>query len=210
MADTPFINSLNPSQRSTVQVKSRGDKRPSYYSAARAVAQGTAARSGVVPTSELTPEVQISQDMEAVFILLPIDVKRNLLTFIASALKSTASTDDMELMTEVLAVRKGSYRQVFTDSGKPVMEYDATRGQILNFLAQASKATVNNTDVLIPDLSNLFTALTQDQNLMSQPDVLAVHDRIADAATLYDYQASGLERGKELSSWVTVISTYLF
>ena len=210
MADTPFINSLTPPQQATVQVKGRGDKRPSYYSAERALAQGTAARSGVVPTDALTPEVQISQDMEAVLILLPMDVKNGLLTFIANALKVTATFDDLDLMTEVLAVRKGSYPQVFADSAKPVIEYDSTRGQIVNFISRASKATTNNTAVLVPDLSNLFTALTQDSNLMSQPDVLAVHDRIADAATLYDYQASGLERTKELSSWVTVISTYLF
>jgi hypothetical protein len=220
MAGTPFIDILTPAQRVTVARKSRGDKRPYYYDGTLAQTQERLKTTGTEESS-LGAEVQISEDLEAMFILMnPLD-KGKLLAFLADAIKvsSSMSGDDFALITEVVAVRKAGYAQIYTDVGSKTSGYDAVRRNILGLVEQFAHQSVTNpteatgrpdpTSVVIPDLGALFASLADSYRVLATPDILAIHDRIADTGTLYAYQNATLHSVKELSSWVAVVTLYL-
>lgn len=212
MADTPFISSLTDEQKALVARRSRGAKRPSYYSATLARANQPVPGLTTAPSNpDDVAKVQITEDLEALLILMPIETKRRLIEFIKVVVPASTTEDDLALMTEVVAVRAKSYAQVNADVGAHLSRYDETRASVVSMLASAAPAegVTDPLVALVPDLSNLFTVLKEDHSNLSQRDLLAAHDRITDAATLYGYTDSGIYRMKELLSWVVVISTYL-
>ncbi len=213
MAGTPFIDILTPAQQQTVAQKSRGGQRPSYYDGT--LAEVNARLKGTGDQAESTgAEVQISEDLEAVFILMSTADKDGLLAFLNSAIKiaSSASSDDFALMSEVVAVRKTGYAQVYTDVGRAVSDYDNVRKNLLSFIDriahQKGSRQQDPVSVVVPDLGALFASLSDAYRSLAAPDILAVHDRIADTGTLYAYQNAATNRTKELSSWVAVVTLY--
>lgn len=225
MASTPFIDILSDAQKATVAQKSRGAKRPSYYDGTLADIQERLRNTGNEDPG--AAEVQISADLEAAFILMSTKDKSELLAFIASAIKvaSSFSGDDFALISEVVAVRKVGYVQVWTDVGQKTSGYDTVRQAILGFLERTANQRVltqtvggtngntvqreDPTSVVLPDLGALFSSLSDSYRVLAAPDVLAVHDRISDTGTLYAYQSAATHRTRELSSWVNVVTLYL-
>ena len=225
MASTPFIDILSDSQRLTVAQKSRGAKRPFYYDGTLAEVQERLRNTGNEEPD--AAEVQISEDLEATFILMSTKDKSELLAFVASAIKvaSSLSGDDFALISEVVAVRKAGYVQVWTDVGQKTSGYDTVREAILGFLERTANQSVltqtvggtngntvqreNPTSVVVPDLGALFGSLADSYRVLAAPDILAVHDRIADTGTLYAYQSAATHRTRELSSWVKIVTLYL-
>lgn len=225
MADTPFIDILTGAQQTLIARKSLGANRPRYYSSDLAALQVVAKNTGTADPAEFDPNVQISADLEAVFILMPSLTKVSLAQFIGFAIGASTTASDLEMMAEVVDIRRISYYQINVDVAGPLLQLEQSRTSFLNFIDQVSRqqsetninangklsATAPSKDpneVLIPDLSVLFAALADDHAKLASEDVLAVHDRIADSATLFSYTDSGLERVKELSSWLTVILAY--
>lgn len=209
---TPFIDTLSSAQLQFVSRKSLGEDRPSYYSAAAAAGM----------SGDRAGYLQISLDLEAVLILLPLSTKRGLLSFIESAADALNSTDanDYLLFSEIVNVRTEGYGQVVTDVGEPARAYASTRGEVLGLIeqqAQRQLGTVSSelpvsaaqaTAVVIPDLSTLFSALTASYDSTVRPEELAMHDRLTDAGFLYSIQNAPTDRSTELLSWVSVIRTY--
>jgi len=215
MADTPFIDILSDKQRAIVAKKARGEDRPYYYDSAIAQAEdytGEGSSDGLV---------QISQDFEAVLILAPNETKKEMLNFIQAAgrLATNLNADDFALMGELVALRQSNYSQISRDVGETVLEFDAARAKLNQFVENTarSNATIEQTNpdtaavtaVVVPDLAAFFASLQDAYSAMSKPDDLAVHDRISDAGILYTVQNAALERSRELSSWGRVFQTYL-
>jgi hypothetical protein len=205
---TPFIDALTDEQRAAVARRSRGEKRPSYYSAALAESQDPA-------TTETEPgRIQISEDLEAVLILLPGGVKQGLIEFIQASLDivNNLNADDFALFSEVLEIRSENYAQVNADTGSIVETYDDARSQLIGFIEttgrQNTASAASSTSVVIPDLGTLFGSLAASYAALSSPDELAIHDRIADSGFVYTLQDAATSRSTELSSWVQVIQTY--
>ena len=219
---TPFIDTLTSSQRATVAAKSRGPKRPSYYDGTLAQDNARLMATGSQPTSD-DANVQISEDLEAAFILMSTADKNGLLEFIGSAIKvaTSLSDDDFLLLVETVAVRKAGYVQISADVGSKTTQYDVVRSNVLGFIQNiANQAIVaqntadmtgrpDPTSVVVPDLGALFSALQDGYVTLARPDILAVHDRITDTVTLNDYQNAATHRTKELSSWAKVVTLYL-
>lgn len=216
---TPFIDALTPGQRAQVAAKSRGTNRPTYYDSTLALSQDRLRSLGAETpeANALDPNVQISEDLEALLILMPIEDKKALLQFIAAAIgvAGSLSNTDFALMTETLLVRKAAYQQVYTDVGSRVLQYDATRARVLGFVENIARQQTlpdpksDPTSIVIPELGTLFSSLADSYRTLSMPDTLAVHDRIADAGVVFTYQNAATNRTKELSSWINVINLYL-
>jgi hypothetical protein len=216
MANTPFIDALPKAQKQTVRQKARGVNRPSYFSAQQAKARAMAKRTGDVAVANIPEEVQISEDLEAVLILMPIDVKKDLLDFIGVALSVSLTQDDLALMEEIVEVRATNYQQANADVGSHLSQYTVTRNNIISFVAKAVSAApkgtqvnVDPSSVVVPDMNALFAVLKDDHAGLSSLDLLAAHDRITDSATLYSYLDAGTYRGRELFSWAAIVMSYL-
>lgn len=210
---TPFIDSLAEEQKALVRKASRGSRRPSYYSAQAAQAKDDALRSRTELPDDFAAEVQISLDLEAALILLPRKTKDDLVGFIREVLLiigTAGQSDDLSLFEEIVAVRAGSYVQVNQDIAGPLLAFDQTRQDVFDFLTTRQAArSLDTAVVLLPDLNGLFAAVSDDYQRLATIDVLAVHDRIADAGTLGAYADAGFDRQRELTSWATVLTTYL-
>jgi hypothetical protein len=203
MADnTPFLDVLSDSQRAMVARSSRGEGRPSYY-------DSTAAQGGS------DGYTQISQDLEAVLILAPRAAKKEILSFIQTAIQiaSSMNADDFVLMTEVVAVRKGSYTQIASDIGSKILPFDAAKAKLQQFIEVAARSGGSGaeavTAVILPDLGVFFASLLDAYSVLSTPDDLAVHDRISDAGILHVMQNAATERATELASWSAIFQMYL-
>lgn len=212
---TPFIDVLTDSQRQVVAKKSKGAFRPSYFSATIAQEQAEAQRTGSADPSTIDPNIQISLDLEAALILMPSPIKQALLQFIDEAIHTSANRDDLYLLNEVVAVRGVSFtQQTVPNVSATLISYDQARQGALGFIAQVShqQERPGSQDdpgiIVIPDLSNLFSTLLEDFDTLAKPDSMAVHDIIADSATLFSYSSAGQLRAQELSSWTLVITTY--
>lgn len=209
-SSTPFIDVLTDEQKALVANKAL-KVRPSYFSPVIAATQVRTAANG---TSDNTTDglVQISADLEAVLILMPSDVKVALLTFIDQAMRMTAGPDEMNLMVEVLAVRQAGYsNHINPDVSATLIGFDDMRAAFFGFIDRTSQQTDaidDPTGVIVPDLSSLFSALLEDFDAVAKPDALAVHDVIADTATVTAFSTSGLTRLKELLSWIKIIASY--
>ena len=214
MSDTPFIDVLSDEQLAIVARKTRGESRPSFYDA-------SVAQAGNVTGVASDGRVQISLDLEAVLILAPTTVKKEILSFITTAgeITSRMNADDFQLMSEVVLIRRNSYTQIARDIGEKVLEFDTASAKLKTFVENTarSNATVEQTNpdtaavtaVILPDLGVFFSSLADAYSVLSKPDDLAVHDRIADAGILYTVQNAASERVSELSSWAAVFQTYL-
>lgn len=207
---TPFIDALTTEQRTQVARRSKGENRPSYFSASLAESQGA---------EEANPDtepgyIQISEDLEAVLILLPGGTKQGLIEFIQASLDivNNLNDDDFALFSEVLEIRAENYAQVNTDTGSIVETYDDARQQLIGFIEttgrQNTASAAESTSVVIPDLGTLFGSLAASYAALSAPDELAIHDRIADSGFVYTLQDAATSRATELSSWIQVIQTY--
>lgn len=211
---TPFIDTLSTSDRARVERKSRGNSRPTYYDGTRAETQARVEATGREVTNE-TAQVLISLDLEAALILASTSDKKKMLDFLQAsiAVVSNTNADDFELMGQVVQTRVASYQQVRSDVGQKVSDYETARQQFLGFIEAKAReggaSAADTTAIVIPDLNAMFTAITDAHTALSRPDLLMVHDRIADAGALYDVQDAATNRTKELSSWVGVIQKYL-
>jgi len=210
---TPFIDSLKADKRALVERRSRGEKRPRYYSGIRAATQDRLVTTGTQTTGQQA-DVVISLDLEAALILSSKEVKTKIISFLQSAILAVASTSvsDFVLMSEVVANRAKSYVQVRQDVGDMVSAYTDARYNLLGFIdATARENGVSGAadSVLIPDINSMFGAISDAYVTLSRSDLLGVHDRIADGGTLIAFENAATNRQKELSSWVTVIQTYL-
>lgn len=210
--ETPFIDILTADQKALVAKKAI-DPRPSYFDPVLASSQSAAAQSGEGSSTDTSGMVEISADLEAMLILLPGPVKTDLLSFIHTAIKVTARSDELELMAEVLAVRQKSYQlHTSNDVSAPIVQFDDIRTALFQFIQNLShqQGTTGSdpTTVLMPDINTLLAALLEDFDALSKPDALVVHDIIADAATVTAFSTSGSTRQKELLSWIGVIGAY--
>ena len=217
-----FIDSLTPDQKLLVVRRSRNAKRPTYFDPALAGAQAQAQATGNNDPNALDPNVQISEDLEAVFILLPLPLKNGLLSYLTTMLSLLGSADELELMTEILGIRTGTINQTVTDISAPIAQYDEVRESIMTFLTKSQTATAapgqaqsldqttqTSADVVIPDLSILFGLTASGHSRIATTDLVEVHNRIADVGVVSAYSSDGLYRTQEITSWLGVITTYL-
>ncbi len=186
---TPYFDSLNDAQKALVQKHTRLDQRPSYYD------------------RFLDQEVQVSIDLEALLILAPRSTKQQIVSFITDAASEAAEQDANEfaLFTEVVAARRANYGQVFTDAGSRVRSFQRAQAGLMGFVEQSRQD--ENTEVVIPALSQFFASVSTAYNKYNRPDELAMHDRISDAGFLID-KSDNSSVTKELQSWLVVFNTY--
>lgn len=189
---TPYIDSLNEAQQALVRKKSLAEDRPSYF------------------VAELNQETQISLDLEAVLILTPRETKQEMVNFITQAASEAADQDTTEqaLVQEMVSVRRVNYGQVFTDAGSRVRSFQTSRNSLMNFIEESRSTGSDNTEVVIPQLSQFFSSISSAYNKYDRPDSLAIHDRITDSGFLTS-TASASAINQELQSWLVVFNTYL-
>lgn len=202
---TAFIESLSSDQRSLVARNTKGAKRPSYFDAALAVLAQRAVFSGVVP--EVADTVQISEDLEAVLILLATSHKQALLASLQHGMTFHVDPAEAELMAEVVAVRANNYAVVNADAVAPQQQYTKVKTAVGEFLENSR--TTSGIENLVPDLDRLFGTLNQNVVDTSRPEVLALHSHITDNVALVQMTGNTSSRQKELLSWINVIKTYL-
>lgn len=205
---TPFIDSLSQADRERVTANTRGDQRPSYHSATLASAQANVQARDKDEGVPKSASVQISLDFEAFLILMSPQQRGQMMDFIRTSVSIMSSSEELALMTEVAAVRAEGYAQVVTDAAGPTQAFDVGRASVLEFLASKGADSDSQGEVLIPDLSSFFSAVSVDYLTMTKPDILAMHDRIVDSSVLGAYTDIGSERTKELLSWLNVFQTY--
>lgn len=202
-----FILSLPADQKAIVARSARGSKRPSYYDSELAVVAQRAAKTGVVP--EVADTVQISEDLEAVIILLPTAHKRNLLNFLQAGLQVSTDASEAELMAEVVAIRASNYAVINSEAVAPQLDYAKAKGAVASFLENARETSGLSIDGLVPDLDRLFAALNEDVEAVSRPEILALHNHITDNMTVFDLTKRGTQRQKEILSWINIFKSYL-
>lgn len=200
---TPFLAGLSTADRTFVAARSRGAARPSYVIA------------GLTPADDVS--VQISEDFEAFLIVLSPDLKKSIVQFLSRVAPSGQNEDEAALIAEIVSVRATSYQQVYSDVGRDVAAYDAARTAFNAFLENASRSTTDEatssterTANILPDLAALNASISVPYQTFLRPEGLAAHDRITDTGVLYRYQNTAASRTRELLSWQTVLSTYLF
>ncbi len=209
---TPFLDILTEEQRARVATRSLGDRRPSYFSAALVDAQRRLQQTGDSEASSTDGMVQISLDLEAVLILMPANIKRRLLDFIGQALAVSSSSDELALLTDMVATRQGGYATItHPNVSSALISFEDLRAAFLRFVTLVRGETTADVDplsVVVPDLNGLFAALRADFDVYSRPDALAVHDVLVDAATVNSYSEYGLDHISELLSWTRVLNVY--
>lgn len=208
---TPFLAGLSTADRAFVAARSRGAARPSYVIA------------GLTPADDVS--VQISEDFEAFLIVLSPDLKKSIVQFLSRVAPSGQNEDEAALIAEIVSVRTANYQQVYSDVGRDVAAYDAARTAFNAFLENASRSTptdinedsdeapsssTERTANILPDLAALNASISVPYQTFLRPEGLAAHDRITDTGVLYRYQNTAASRTRELLSWQTVLSTYLF
>ena len=201
---TPFLAGLSTADRAFVAARSRGAARPSYVIA------------GLTPADDVS--VQISEDFEAFLIVLSPDLKKSIVQFLSRVAPSGQNEDEAALIAEIVSVRTANYQQVYSDVGRDVAAYDAARTAFNAFLENASRSTTDEeatssterTANILPDLAALNASISVPYQTFLRPEGLAAHDRITDTGVLYRYQNTAASRTRELLSWQTVLSTYLF
>ena len=204
---TPYIDTLNSAQKAILARKTKGTNRPSYYSAALAEAS---AQSG-----EGSSTVQITEDLEALLILCPKDIKQRVLDFLSLAKEIGSNTDDLDaaLFSEVVSVRKDNYVQISVDTGDKIRAYDAAKSDLSGFVEDSSRQNGSKGSVasaqIIPELGVFYAAIGSSYDEINRPDELGVHDRVADAGFLYGSQRLTGSRAAELGSWEAIFQTYL-
>lgn len=201
---TDFIGSLPENLRTVIANNARGVNRPKYYSA-------TLANAGAVVTAQkpqINAEIQISEDLEAVLILMSPQQRGQMMDFIRKSESVSTSPDDLEMMAETVARRAEGYAQVAADAGGPTRNFSLARAAIMAVLNKQRADDSSTSDTIVPDLSNFFAAVAVDYLVVTKPDIMAVHDRIVDESTLGAYTDSGNNRSKELLSWLKVFQTY--
>jgi hypothetical protein len=202
---TPFFDSLSAADKVRVQQRSLGDKKPTYFD----------------PISRTN--VQITLDLEALLILLDPNTKKALITFAKTALSLVPTTDELELMTQVIAIRTENYAVINREQTRPLQQYDVTKNKVVNAMETlvrngnpivnptANQNTVKDTigASFITDLGTMFQAFANGYNSILRTDSTAIHDRLTDSLTNAAYQESQSTREQQLQSWVSVVNTYL-
>ena len=201
-----FILSLPADQRAIVARSARGSKRPSYYDSELAIVAQRAEKAGLVAASD---EVQISEDLEAVIILLPTAHKRNLLNFLQAGLQVSTDANEAELMAEVVSIRASNYTTINMEAVAPQLDYAKAKGAVASFLENARASSGLSIDGLVPDLDRLFAALNEDVEAVSRPEILSLHNHITDTMTVFDLTKRGTQRQKEILSWINIVKSYL-
>ena len=204
---TDFLLTLPSDQQAIVSRYAKGSKRPSYFDSGLAVVAQRAAFSGVVP--EVADTVQISEDLEAVIILLPTVQKRNLLSFLEAGLSVGQDSNEVDLMNEIVSIRTSNYGVVNSEAIAPQLAYTKAKGAIRDFLENARETSGLVLDGLVPDLDRLFATLNEDVEHVSRPEILEIHNHITDVVIVFDLTARGSSRQKELLSWINVFKAYL-
>ena len=204
---TDFLLSLPADQQAVVSRQARGSKRPSYFDSQLAVVAQRAKFSGVSP--EVADTVQISEDLEAIIILLPTAQKQNLLSFLQTGLSVAQDANEVELLNEMVSIRSGNYAVVNSEAVAPQSAYTKAKGSIRDFLENARETSGLSIDGLVPDLDRLFATLNEDIEQISRPEILELHNHITDTLAVFDMTAKGTQRQKELLSWINVFKTYL-
>lgn len=218
MSSTPFIDSLGPSAKEKVNRETRGQNRPSYFSAevSRANALNPSLRSEKALPD---PNIQISYDTEAVLILLGPDTKKALIDFINVSLLATVSDDDIEMFKTMIGKRRVSYTYTVSGSLAPALAFDRARAALLSFLEGQRQTMVDEDDTesdrresvefVLPQVGHLLSAISSEYASLTKPEVMAVHNVVLDAQVLYDLTDNAADRKSELLSWRNILTTYL-
>jgi hypothetical protein len=216
----PFIESL-PKEKQNYVAKFAKETRPSYYDANLAqTAKGLASTLGgsiSEDNSQFNPNTQISQDLEAVFILSSTEDKVQLIKVLEFLIKNRKQNEELELMEEILATRADSFRQIASDqvagNNNVVATFESVRSKTFNLLvvapSEGDALGDEPTAVLIPELSKMFGIINSNISEVAKPELMAIHDLVVDKLTVSYYSKSLDERLEELSSWINVVQAYL-
>jgi hypothetical protein len=207
VSDTPFIDSLSSQDRDRVQKKSLGDRRPFYLN----------------PTTQA--QTQISLDLEALLILLDAVVKRRLISFANASAAYVPDSSELELMAEVVSIRRDNYTVQNRELTQPLKQYDVTKAKVVASMEQfvrngnpITNPTTTTTEsnainsvgaAFIVDLGTMFQSFAGGYNSILRSDDCAIHDRTTDQMTLFFFQGNDDTRKAQIASWVSVINTYL-
>jgi hypothetical protein len=206
MADTPFINSLSEADKALVRSRAR-NPRPTYFVGALQDQIDRSQTTGA--EAQQSAEIEISEDLEAALILMPSAQKTALVNQLTTLKDQGSSSDDLELMNQVVADRVSGFSLTIHDSQGLSIKYETTRSAIIDFLVKKGDGTSQNpTAVLIPDLSNMFQMVSSALADFEKREIMATHDRIVDHLVLSSYLSNGTYKSKELLSWVNVFSAY--
>lgn len=214
---TPFIASLSDDDRRLVDLYAR-NPRPTYYSAVVQALADQADKNGL-NKGDFDPNVTISEDFEALLIIMPPAQKSALIELLRQLAVARTMPDELDLMQEVLAIRRESYVLVKDECANQAIALDATYTSVIQFMTELyekTRAIPENevlsqepTAVLVPDLGNLFSNLTSFISDLNKTEVMSAHDTITDQMTLVSYSGSFLNRTKEILSWADVVNSYM-
>lgn len=218
MTTTPFIDSLSVQNRERVNQKTRGDKRPSFYSSEIDRLNKLNQAQRTVEEFQ-SPDIQITSDFEAVLILLGYSEKEGVIKFITDAFAADEPNDEVELMFNVTFRRKSTYDQTNTDTFAPALLFNKARAGILTSIESKRAAVVrdkddetppyDNVDDIIPELSRFFSSVSTEYLAITKPETIEVHNRVTDQQVLNYYTDEAASRKKELLSWRSIFQTYL-
>lgn len=200
-----FTSSL-PVEQQAIIARQAKKVRPTYFDADIAIAVEQAAISKT-DTDLASPDVQISEDLEALLILLPAAQKNALVTFIANSLSVVTDTDESELFEEVQSVRADNYTTYRDDGAAPKQQYSTTKARVMA-VVEGLRISSGSTDTVLAELSPLFSSMNDSSDSFAAPEELELHNRITDSLYLADYRNRGSFRQKELLSWISVLRTY--
>lgn len=211
-----FILSLSEDNKRLVAQNAKKN-RPKYYSPELQALQDQASSKGLDP-KQFDPYVEISEDFEAMLIILPASYKQALVSSLKDMLKNGVPEEELALMQEVVAIRKESYAILSGTFAKQNTDFDNTYSGITSYLAslfspqteqkETAISTQAKTAPVVSDLGRLFSVMSSFLYRTTKAEVLGVHDVIVDQLTLFEQSAAFRDKQKELSSWVFVVSAY--